>query len=273
VYQNNKRAKRIRRKNGVAEIEKSQKTEGVFDVEENGCVPENSANISPCLSSKNDEVPCKNRVMVIGKQVEDTEEFSEPWRLVTKPRKQRVGQSDDVVSCAKGLIQKYNVFKILVLSYFNWQFFFFWFSVQQCVNESTRIRSYHTGKSSSIQYRSGSETERTKRDTYSLSDPTHVLSPNSVSAFGSHKDDSGSTAKRTRVQTDVEDFECQYSSDLEFENNQNDELKEVGGMILKIHSNSYKIKAPTQYSCPSCNISLRTKIMFHNVIVNKEFAS
>jgi len=119
VYQNKKRAKRVRCKNGVAEIEKSQKTESIFDVEENDCVTGNSANISLSPSLNNDEASCKNRVMMVGKQVEDAEKFSEPWRFVAKPRTQHVGQSDDVVPCTKGLIQKYNVFEIL-LSYFNW---------------------------------------------------------------------------------------------------------------------------------------------------------
>jgi len=55
---------------------------------------------------------------VVDEQGEDARDVSELWRLVTKPRKQRVGRSDDVVTCTKGLILQYNKFEIL-LSYLN----------------------------------------------------------------------------------------------------------------------------------------------------------
>lgn len=112
VLQNKKRAKRVRRKNGKSDTEKSQKTDDILDADENGRVTGHPADIASILSSNNEEKSCERRVMV-GDQADDAGKISELWKLVAKPRKQRVGQLDKV-PCDKGLILQYNTFEILL---------------------------------------------------------------------------------------------------------------------------------------------------------------
>jgi len=82
--------------------------ENGLDADERVLVTKNLSDIVQSLSSNNEEESCKCRVVVVDEQKKDAKKVSDLQSLVAKPRKQRVGQLDDV--CVRSLILNYNPF-------------------------------------------------------------------------------------------------------------------------------------------------------------------